>query len=100
MRLSPDELAAIRKALQGENFSRIFLFGSRTDDAARGGDIDLLIHSSESPFDLASRVASRFAREFDARIDICVVDPDSPTQEQAVFLSTLHPEPLDDILGL
>lgn len=35
MRLSPAELSAIRKSLEGVDYSRVFLFGSRTDDAAR-----------------------------------------------------------------
>lgn len=98
MRLSPAELAAIREALRGESYSRVFLFGSRTDDLARGGDIDLLVYSAAPAFALANRIASRFAREFDARLDVLVVDPESPTPEQADFLSTLNPEPIDDLV--
>lgn len=45
MRLSPDEVAAI-KAAAASAFGAgavVRLFGSRVDDARRGGDIDLLI---------------------------------------------------------
>lgn len=47
MRLSTQQIAAIRQAAH-ENFepgSTVTLFGSRLDDSARGGDIDLLIES-------------------------------------------------------
>jgi predicted nucleotidyltransferase len=98
MRLSPAEREAIRKALDGVAYSRVFVFGSRTDDAAQGGDIDLLIYSEAPAFELSSQVASRFAREFDAKLDVLVIDPACPTPEQAAFVSTLILEPLDDIL--
>ena len=98
MRLSATELSAIRKSLEGIDYRRAFLFGSRTDDAARGGDIDLLVYSAAPAFDLASRVSSRFAREHDARLDVLVVDPSCPTVEQQAFISTLTLEPLDDLL--
>lgn len=98
MRLSAPEIAALKSALAGVSYRRVFLFGSRTNDAARGGDIDLLLYSDASPFDTAHRVASRFAREFDAKLDVLVVDPDRPTTEQSAFIATLTLEPLDDLL--
>ena len=45
MRLTPREIDQIRRTaarIYGDDV-RVFLFGSRTDDTARGGDIDLLI---------------------------------------------------------
>lgn len=97
MRLSQPEISALKRALDGESYRRAFLFGSRTDNAAHGGDIDLLLYSEAPPFETAHRVASRFAREFDARLDVLVINPDQPTAEQAAFLSTLQLEPLDDL---
>jgi hypothetical protein len=46
MRLTALELSAIQSAFLKANAlsqGRLFLFGSRTDDSRRGGDIDLLI---------------------------------------------------------
>ena len=45
MRLTPHEIDQIRRVAErifGADV-QVFLFGSRTDDTARGGDIDLLI---------------------------------------------------------
>jgi hypothetical protein len=45
MRLTEAEIQALREALDGLPIERVFLFGSRTDDARRGGDIDVLLYS-------------------------------------------------------
>ena len=98
MRLSPPEIAALRTALRGIPYQQACLFGSRTNDRAQGGDIDLLLYSNAPPFDTAHHVASRFAREYDAKLDVLVVSPDHPTAEQTAFIATLILEPLDDVL--
>ena len=97
MRLTKEEIQALREALAGLPIERAFLFGSRTDDARRGGDIDVLLYSrAPSPFMLAHQASSRFARALDAKLDVLVVDPDSPTEEQRAFLRTLRLVSLDD----
>lgn len=51
MRLTTKQTAIIKQTttkIVGEN-TQVFLFGSRTDDTKKGGDIDLLI---ETTFDL------------------------------------------------
>ncbi|THD09530.1 nucleotidyltransferase family protein [Metallibacterium scheffleri] len=51
MRLTPEQAAIIRSAA-AEVFgsdARVWLFGSRVDDAKRGGDIDLLIEAAQLP---------------------------------------------------
>ncbi|AMO56842.1 DNA polymerase III subunit beta [Endozoicomonas montiporae] len=46
MRLTENELNAIRQVIYGlDPNAEIWLFGSRVDDQAKGGDIDLLIMS-------------------------------------------------------
>lgn len=98
MRLSKEEIRALREALAGLPVERVFLFGSRTDDTRRGGDIDVVLFSRAPAFRLAHQVSSRFACALDAKLDVLVVDPDSPTEEQQAFLRTLRLAPLDDVL--
>jgi predicted nucleotidyltransferase len=66
------------------------LFGSRTDDQKRGGDIDLLIELAEPAQDslaLSVRLAARIQRQIGLRkIDVLVADPatvESPLLRQA-----------------
>lgn len=80
MRLSQHERSAIAAAAK-ETFvhgTAVFLFGSRTDDTGRGGDIDLLIETPEplTPAELVerrTRFAARLYRALDEqRIDVLV----------------------------
>ena len=67
MRLTPSEIAAIEQAAR-ETFaprSTILLFGSRLDDARRGGDIDLLV---EPPLPLAPHELVERRNRFIARL--------------------------------
>jgi predicted nucleotidyltransferase len=48
MRLAPNEHEMIRAAIhQQDALAAVYLFGSRADDRARGGDIDLLVLSQK-----------------------------------------------------
>lgn len=50
MRLSKSEIKAIIQSVEKHlGPKKIYLFGSRTDDSKRGGDIDLLVISSTKP---------------------------------------------------
>jgi len=55
MRLTPGQIHRIRRIarrLAGEQ-ARLRVFGSRLDDSARGGDLDLLLELSERVANLA-----------------------------------------------
>jgi len=93
MRLDPEEREALDAALEGVD-ARVFLFGSRTDPDAAGGDIDLLVFSEADPHRLARRIATRFFARCEERIDVMIVDPAAITPEQAAFIATLNLVPL------
>ena len=50
MRLTSEQVSIIRRTAQSVfgNSVQVFLFGSRTCDEKRGGDIDLLVQSAEN----------------------------------------------------
>jgi predicted nucleotidyltransferase len=80
MRLSDEQCRTIRNTAR-ELFGdcTVYLFGSRVDDAARGGDIDLLVETPrrlENRAAMAARYAARLQRALgDQRIDVLIVDP-------------------------
>lgn len=92
MRLNERQANAIRESAR-EIFGAdavVRLFGSRVDDTARGGDIDLHIESSGSPTDLLDRelrLRVRLQRQLGERhIDVVVHArgrPLRPIDEQA-----------------
>lgn len=58
MRLQTKELNIIRqvaKEIYGSNV-KVYLFGSRTDDSKRGGDIDLLVRTPQQKQGVLSRI--------------------------------------------
>jgi predicted nucleotidyltransferase len=86
MRITDEQARLIVAATQdvvGPN-ARVRLFGSRLLDEVRGGDIDLLVESSqplERPVWLAARLTARLQRALgDRRIDVLLIDPDTPRQ--------------------
>lgn len=92
MRLTPAELAAIRdtvRAVAGAS-ATVRLFGSRADDSARGGDIDLLVELA-APVDsavlMSARIGARLQQVLgDRRIDVLIAAPnlqDSPLHRVA-----------------
>ena len=80
MRLTKSEVLAIEAAAKAvlPSGARVLLFGSRTDDARRGGDIDLLVEpptpvDASRAADLSTRLAARLYRLIgERRIDIVV----------------------------
>lgn len=86
MRLQPEHIDVIKQVsadLVGAD-ACVRLFGSRVDDHAKGGDIDLLIEAPR-PLPqravLAARVAAAIERRLGGRrVDVVLVDPDTPAQ--------------------
>lgn len=77
MRLAPKEINAIRTILlDADPSGKIFLFGSRTDDASRGGDIDIFFEPSK-PISLKSRLLLEYqlTTECDTKVDLLVKNP-------------------------
>lgn len=62
MRLTPEQQDAIASAFRGvfSSGARLFLFGSRVDDALKGGDIDLCVETDLQPWDLLVQARSAF----------------------------------------
>jgi uncharacterized protein len=82
MRLTQQQINTIKKATE-EIFgpdAHVWLFGSRVDDARRGGDIDLMVETGEKidkPALLAARLAARISRKMHGRrIDVVIDSPD------------------------
>ena len=84
MRLSTLASNAIRdtvRSVLGPD-ARVCLFGSRTDDSAKGGDIDLLVESDtvvEQPVLAAARIGALLQMVLgDQRIDVLIAAPNVP----------------------
>ena len=64
MRLSADQIEAIKQ--ETAHFfgadARVWLFGSRVDDTARGGDVDLYVQSGMSDADQLAAARFVFSR--------------------------------------
>ena len=81
MRLDPQHIAAIKRlaAEQVGVGARVRLFGSRVDDAARGGDVDLLAEL-DAPLDqpawAAAGLSSLVSRLMQGRrVDVVMLAP-------------------------
>ena len=102
MRLSQAERQAISQA--GQTFlpsgSKVWLFGSRTDDRLRGGDIDLLIEtprhlSAHESVDLSCRFVARLHRMIEERrIDVVITDAEVPDSRPIVVQARRSAIPL------
>ena len=81
MRISEQQAQSIRQIVRETAgvAARVRLFGSRLDDAARGGDLDLLVEipsSVDRPAALAARLSARISRAMDGRsVDVVLLAP-------------------------
>ena len=85
MRLSPSQIDTIRQAtlaLAGGS-ARVWLFGSRVRDDAKGGDVDLMLDLDApvaEPAQLAARLSAKVARAMHGRrVDVLVKAPNLQT---------------------
>lgn len=81
MRLTPAQINAIKSTAQtvlGDG-ARVTLFGSRVDDSAKGGDVDLMIEVNQVLLEPAldsARIASRVSRAMHGRnVDVLLKAP-------------------------
>lgn len=81
MRLTNDQIQVIRQLacqLAGSQ-SRVRVFGSRLDDAAHGGDLDLMLELAESvdnPALLAAQLSAQVSRAMHGRkVDVLISAP-------------------------
>ncbi|TVP60702.1 MAG: nucleotidyltransferase domain-containing protein [Halomonadaceae bacterium] len=81
MRLTQSQQKTI-KALSAEIFgpsAEVIVFGSRVDEAQRGGDIDLMITTKEPverPTIMAARLSARISQALDGRqLDVVLKAP-------------------------
>jgi predicted nucleotidyltransferase len=95
MRLTNPQIRTVLDVVRQEagEAARIVLYGSRTDDTRRGGDIDLLIES-QPPLGLWQRakVKSQLENVLKIPVDIIAKSPTAePTPFQAIALATGYP---------
>jgi uncharacterized protein len=81
MRLTTAQIEVIRETTRqvlGDG-ARVILFGSRVKDNLKGGDVDLMVETSENvsePAVLSARLASRVSRAMDGRkVDVVIKAP-------------------------
>jgi len=74
VRLSEKEIDCLKRSLARlDPDARLYLFGSRTDPAKRGGDIDLLIRSKRLTRNSLRRLRLDFFAEFgEQKLDIVI----------------------------
>ena len=79
MRLAAKEQSAIREAIrEADSEALIYLFGSRADDVAKGGDIDLLVLSKKITLMVKLGILAQLHQKLGERkIDIAVYQDDS-----------------------
>lgn len=83
MRLTPHQISTILECTR-EHINAditVWLFGSRVDDSAKGGDIDLMIETPELPNPVERKIKLKLAlaeRLGDEKIDILLHDRNLP----------------------
>jgi predicted nucleotidyltransferase len=92
MRLTDDEQDSIKRIIAkvfGDG-AQILLFGSRTDDSKRGGDVDLYVipTARDSLFDKRVTCLGQLERVLSYPVDLVVAEPDSIRPTDRIALKT------------
>lgn len=74
MRLSQKEISAIKNnILNYDKNAKVYLFGSRTNDKAKGGDIDVLVISDKIGFTERLKITTGIFKEIDEqKLDLVI----------------------------
>jgi predicted nucleotidyltransferase len=95
MRLTTDQIQAIRDAASSTfgDKAAVWLFGSRVDDAKKGGDIDVLVRpapmTDDEPFDKKIRMLILLERLLGERkVDVLIEQANDPRPIVAVAHAT------------
>ena len=89
MRLSQKEISTIKKnILCFDPEAKIYLFGSRTDDKAKGGDIDVLVISGKIGFTEKLKIRTGIFKEIEEQKLDLVVKKDF----NDVFVKMIEPD--------
>jgi predicted nucleotidyltransferase len=90
VRLTDEEIQILKSAIyKVDPSARIYLFGSRTDLSAQGGDIDLLILSDHFTLQDKRAVRLAFFKYFgEQKLDIVIDSTDS----RKIFTKTILPK--------
>ena len=78
MRLQSDQVQFLKNQLKKcDSVARLYLFGSRTDDLLKGGDIDLLVVSQKLRKVDLWKIRQPFYEQFgEQKIDIVITNQD------------------------
>jgi len=79
MRLTEQQVDIIKsEILKYDSKAEIYLFGSRVDDGAKGGDIDLLVLSKEISFEHKIKILAQFMIKMgEQKIDLVIAADES-----------------------
>ena len=94
MRLKYSERDTIKRIVKNiDPDSKVFLFGSRTDDGAKGGDIDLLIFTKRKKLSDKLKLQVKLKEKLgDRKIDILLTDSKSKAEKEDPFISMIIEE--------
>lgn len=79
MRLTVNEISTIKRAVfEHDKNAEIYLFGSRVDDSAKGGDLDILVMSKVLDFEMKLKIRIDILKHLgQQKLDLIIAKDDS-----------------------